>query len=314
MPRHRTKNDDLINREGGSASETTQRTFIRSFYLFSASQTRQARRSKSSNVTVTKTIKLRQLVFLALFLTSILTITFRSTNAQSHAPVKICIVNPLTGDNTFNLSDRPVGSTFTMEFYVGNVTDMLTWQIHLTYNRTVINYAKAWFPNDNAFKQAIDKGATPMKAVSVNVDNATDVGDLLIIMTCTYPPNSLPKYPVGVASKALLCKVNFTITLNSTFTQLMSVSNQQDYSSPHVVPPYCLADFKTSVETLNGTFLADGEPATIEYTPPLPETSALLFLIWIPSTLALILTRRRTKRHNHDREKRAQSVALLSVR
>ena len=248
--------------------------------------------------------RLCQLIFMALFLTAILPPTFRSTKAQAQGLVKIYIVNPLTGDNTFNVSDCPAGSTFTMEFYVGNVTAMVTWQIRLTYNRTVINYATAWFPDDNVFKQAIDKGAIPIKEISVNVDDATDVGDLLIIMTCTYPPNSPLKCPVTVESKELLCKVNFTIPLHSTVTQLEFVSNQQNCSSLHVAPPYYLADFRTSVETLNGTYLADGEPAVIEYLAPLPEASVLLVLIWLISTLALILTRRRTKRYNYDREKR----------
>jgi hypothetical protein len=210
------------------------------------------------------------------------------------------IVNPLTGDSTFNVSDCPVGSAFTVEFYVGNVTDMVTWQIHLTYNRTLIRYAKAWFPSDNVFMEAIDKGAVPMKGISNNVDNATDVGDLLIIMTCTYPPDTLLKYPVSVASKGLLCKVNFTVALHPTYTQLVLVAEQQqDPPSLHVAPPYYLTGYRTSVETLNGTYLADGDSGLIDDLTPIPESSTLLLLVtFVVASLSLILTRKRLSQ-NH---------------
>jgi len=240
-----------------------------------------------------------KLIFIALLLTTVSLLVFRCTVAQTPSTVKMYIVNSLTGDNTFNVSDYTVGSVFTAEFYVGNVTNMITWQIHVTYNRTIINYAKAWFPDDNVFKQAIDSGAVPMKDISVNVDNATDVGDLLIVMTCTYHPGSLPDHPVSVASKGLLCRVNFTITQHPTLAQLVFVT-QQTYSSLHVAPPYYLGNFQTSVQTLNGTYLADGEPAVIYDVTATPEGSILLLWIGIPIILALILARRRTKRCNYD--------------
>jgi hypothetical protein len=210
------------------------------------------------------------------------------------------MINPLTGNETFNFRDYSLSGAFTVDFYIGNVTDLITWQIHLTYNRTVINYAKAWFPDDNVFKPAIDEGATPMKGTSVNVDNATDVGDLLIVMTCTYPPGSSLKYPVTVESKELLCRVNFTVAMHSNFTQMVFVAGQENPSSLYVAPPYYLTGYGTSVETLNGTYLANGEPAIIYDPTPISEASLLLILTWIPLTLAIILTRRRTKRCDHE--------------
>lgn len=140
-----------------------------------------------------------------------------------------------------------------------------------------------------------------MKGISVNVDNATDVGDLLIVMTCTYPPSSSFKYPVTVESRGLLCRVNFTVAMHSNFTQMVFSAGQENPSGLHVAPPYYLAGYGTSVETLSGTYPADGDPAVITGLTPASEASVLLFLIWIPSTLALILTRRRTKRRDHDR-------------
>jgi len=246
-------------------------------------------------------IRLRVPVAFLLLFIGILPFALHSAEAQEQGLVRMYMINPLTGNETFNLRDYPVNSAFTVDFYIGNVTDLITWQIHLTYNRTLINYAKAWFPDDNVFKQAIDKGATPMKGISVNVDNATDVGDLLIVMTCTYPPSGSLKYPVTVESKELLCRVNFTVAMHSTFTQIVFVAKQENPSSLYVAPPYYLAGYGTSVETLSGTYLADGEPAVIYDPTPIPEASVLLILIWIPSTLALILTRKRTKRCDHDR-------------
>jgi hypothetical protein len=244
---------------------------------------------------------LRQLIFIALLLTAFSSVTSCSTRAQAPDMVEMYIVNPLTGDSIFNVTNYPVGGVFTVEFYVGNVTGMITWQIHLTYNRTLINYAQAWFPDDNVFKQAIDQGAIPMKEISVNIDNATETADLFILMTCTYPPDSLLKYPVDVTSRGLLCKTNFTIAMHPSSEKLEFVSEQMSYSSLHVTAHYYLNGFRTSVDTLNGIYVADGEPAVFYDITSVPEASLLLLLIGIPSTLAIILTRRRTKKCDHQR-------------
>jgi hypothetical protein len=215
--------------------------------------------------------------------------------------VQIYAVNPQTGDDIFNLSGLPIGSAFTVEFYIGNVTDMITWQIRVGYNHTQINYDKAWIPEDNVFKQATDQGAIPTKGIAVNADNATDIADLLIIMTCTYPPDSQPKHPVTVTSKALLCKVNFTIGPNPPNSEITFITQPQDYPGLYITPHYYLPNLTTSIETINGTYPGNGEPAYIYDPNPLLETSTLLFLVWIPTTLALILTRRRTKTRNQNR-------------
>lgn len=239
-------------------------------------------------------------VFLLLVYISFLPLALHSTKGQAQESVSVYMINPLIGNNTFNITDSPVNSVFTVDFYVGNVTDLITWQIRLTYNSTLINYAKAWFPDDNVFQQAVDSGATPLTEVSNNVGNTTDVGDLLIVMTSSHSPSNALMYPVTVASKALLCKVNFTIAMHSTFTQIVFVAEQENPSSLYVAPPYCLTGYGTSVETLSGTYPADGDPALITCPTSLPEASVLLFLAWIPSTLALLLTRQ-SKRRDHDR-------------
>jgi hypothetical protein len=240
------------------------------------------------------------LIFMALLLTVISPPTFYTVRVEAQ-DIEMYIVNPLTGDNTFNISSYPIGSVFTVEFYVGEVVDMVTWQIHFTYNRTLINYAKTWFTDHNVFSQAIDQGAIPTEEVSLNVDDATDTADITIIMTCTYPPNNPQKHPVNVTSRGLLCKTNFTVASHLSSQQLMFISQPSDYPSPHVAPPYYLTGFTTSVDTLNGICLADGQPAAIYNVASIPEPSVFLVFIWIPMTLMLVLEkRRRTKSDNEN--------------
>jgi hypothetical protein len=245
-------------------------------------------------------IERRISVFLLLMCIGFLPLALHSAKGQARESVSVYMINPLTGNNTFNITDSPVNNVFTVDFYVGSVTNLITWQIRLTYNSTLIHYDEAWFPDGNAFQQAVDSGATPLTEVSNNVANITDVGDLLIVMTCSHSPSNALMYPVTVTSKALMCKVNFTIVMHSTFTQIVFVAPQENPSSLYVAPPYYLTGYGTSVETLSGTYPADGDRALITSPTSLPEASVLLLLAWIPSTLALLLTRR-AKRRDRDR-------------
>lgn len=91
---------------------------------------------------------------LMLLVGSILALTpsCRLVGAQESA-VAVRIVNPLTGDNkfSFNLTDHPVNSTFTVDFYVVNVTGMCGWQILIEWNNTVIHFKDVWITDDNVF-------------------------------------------------------------------------------------------------------------------------------------------------------------------
>lgn len=247
-------------------------------------------------------IELRASVALLLLFVGVLPVAFHYAGAQEQESVRMYMINPLTGNETFSVHDCPVNSVFTVGFYIGNVTGLITWQIHLSYNRSSIHYSKAWFPDNNVFKEAVDEGATPLAELSNNVDNATDVGDLLIVMTSTYPPGSSLQYPVSVVSRGLLCKVNFTIASHPTCTQLDFILKQPQHPpSVYITPPYYLPDYSTSVETLSGTHPAGGDPAVIcETNPEVPESSTLMLpLIALPATLTLILIRERRARSQH---------------
>jgi hypothetical protein len=209
------------------------------------------------------------------------------------------ITNPLTGNNTFDVYDYPVNTVFTAEFYIGSVTNLVAWQIRLAYNRTSVQYDEAWFPTDNVFKEAVENGATPVSEVSNNVNNVSEVGDLVISMTSVSPLGTSPQYPVNVTSRDPLCEVNFTVVSHAANTQLNFISSPS--TNAVIAPPNFLPSSGTCVETLTGTFPADGDPALITSSTSLPEASVLLILICIPSTLTLILTRRRTKKRHHDR-------------
>lgn len=248
-------------------------------------------------------IELRVSVVFLLLFAGFLPFTISCVKAQGQEFVRMYMINLLTGNETFNVHDYPVNSVFTVDFYIGNITNLIAWQIHLSYNRSLICYIKAWFPEEDVFKEAVDKGATPLMEISDNVDNATDVGDLLIVMTSTYPPGSSLQYSVSVASKALLCKVNFTIVSHPAYTQLDFIGTpSQNPHGLHVVPPYHLPDYSTSVETLNGIYPAGGDPAVIRETDPVvPESPTLMVpSIVLLAILTVILTRRRRASSQHS--------------
>ncbi|MGD0159340.1 MAG: hypothetical protein ABSB89_03490 [Candidatus Bathyarchaeia archaeon] len=240
--------------------------------------------------------KVRDIIVLVVLLTCVLTSTLNCAKAQEQESVTLYIVNPLTGNGSFNVNDYAVNSVFTVDFYIGTVTNLVAWQIRLTYNRTLIQYDAAWFPENNAFEMAAKSGATPLWEVLNNVNNASEVGDLAIIMTSSYPPDNSAQYPVNVTSKDPLCEVNFTIVSHGGDTQLDFVN--APLKGTVVSPEFMLSDYTTCVETTSGTYPAGGQPATIDDFAEVSEASAMLVLIMIPATSAFALARRRMKRYH----------------
>jgi hypothetical protein len=240
------------------------------------------------------------LAVLVTLLASVFSLTLYCAKAQEQESVTVYIINPLTGNNSFDVYDHPVGSVFTAEFYVGNVTNLVAWQIRLAYNRTLVQYDTARFPEDNVFEQAVERGATPTSEVSNNVNNATEVGDLMMAMTSVYPPDASPQYPVNVTSRGLLCEVNFTIMSHAANTELDLISSPS--INIVIAPSYILPSYGTCVETINGTYSAGGDPALIRETnPDIPESVALMLALVGPvATLALILTRRKRARASRE--------------
>jgi len=239
-------------------------------------------------------LNVRGLAVLVVLLTGVLSLTLNCAKGQEQEPVALYITNPLTGNSSFNVDDYAVNSVFTADFYIGNVTNLVAWQISLVYNRTLIQYDAAWFPEDNVFEEAVEGGATPLWEVSNNVNNVTEVGDLVIVMTSSYPPDSSPQYPINVTSKGFLCEVNFTIVSHAASTELDFVTVPT--KNTVIFPVYFLSNYTTCVETSGGTYPADGQPAVIYDVAEVPEASALLVLIIIPAALVFALARKRMKR------------------
>lgn len=127
------------------------------------------------------------------------------------------IINPLSvdGNFVFNATDYPINTTFSADFYIVNVTGMFAWQIYASWNNTVINYQKAWIPENNVYAQAIENGATVITPQPyVEVDQG--MGFLL------YGAALLPHVPVDVNGMGLLFEMNFTIAEEPQDSQIFT--------------------------------------------------------------------------------------------
>jgi hypothetical protein len=189
------------------------------------------------------------------------------------------IVNPLVGTNdfAFNSSVYPVNSTFTVDFYVSDVTDMAAWQIYISWNNTMINFDTLWIPGvnssgTNVFTEAFNNGAEPIPAGPyVDVDPTTNTASLFYGLANVYKPPKDPVYAVNVEGLGLLCSMNFTIQVNATESNILSgtISNLDAslglgaYSE--VVDP---SGARTEILAQPATLEIYGPEATIpEFTP-----------------------------------------------
>jgi len=148
---------------------------------------------------------------------------FGETSAQEAATISV--VNPTNDDIKFIFftNTTAVNDTFTVNVYIHNVVNLVSWQITLKWNNSVVRYSKAWIPEDNVFASAIEEGAT-LIAPKPSVD--IWVGDEAYLK---YGATILPKIPVTITGRALLCKINFTIAA------LPSENETQRYTNIAVV-------------------------------------------------------------------------------
>lgn len=122
------------------------------------------------------------------------------------------IENPIDQSSKFefNTTEYPVGSVFTVDFYIVDVTDMYGWQIYISWNASIINFTAGWFPDNHVFKVAEDNGAILLGAIQF-IEESQGIGYVKAGMTAMYFGNDPAFYPVSVSGKGLLCKMNFTI-------------------------------------------------------------------------------------------------------
>jgi hypothetical protein len=200
------------------------------------------------------------------------------------------IVNPLVGTNdfAFNSSVYPVNSTFTLDFYVANVNNMVAWQIYISWNNSMINFDTVWIPGvnssgTNVFTEAFNNGATPIVPdPDVELDPMTNTAYLFYGATNYYNQSSDHVYAVNVRGLGLLCSVNFTVQVNATGANILSgtINNVPmsaglgSYSS--VFDP---SDYETQISA---------EPATLEIYGP--EASIPEFTPWMIMPFLIVAT------------------------
>lgn len=212
------------------------------------------------------------------------------------------IVNPLleTNDFAFNSSVYPFNSTFTVDFYVANVSNMVAWQIYISWNNTMINYDTIWIPGvnspgTNVFTQAFNNGATPIPAgPNVAFDTTTNTGYLFYGLANYYQPANNHMVAVNVEGLGLLCSVNFTIQVNvaranilhGTINNLDSSSGLSTYSAV-----FNASDYETQISAEPATLEIYGSEALIlEFTP------WMVMPFFIVATLLAVLLHRRKNR------------------
>ena len=215
------------------------------------------------------------------------------------------IVNPLVGTNdfAFNSSVYPVNSTFTVDFYVANVNDMVAWQIYISWNNTMINFDTAWIPGvnnssgTNVFTPAFNAGATPeVPAPDVEFDFTGTIGYLYYGAANLYEPAADHMYAVNVEGLGLLCSANFTVQVSVTGANILqgTISNF-DSSNPGPTGEYSAvfdpSDAETQIIANNATLEIYGSEASIpEFTPWM----IMPFFI-VATLLALLLYRKKNR-------------------
>lgn len=244
------------------------------------------------------------LMLLALGSAMVLSSAFHAAPVEAQTPSFTGeILNPLVGtsDFAFNSSVYPVNSTFTVDFYVSDVTDMAAWQIYISWNNTMINFDTIWIPGlnssgTNVFTEAFNNGATPIVAgPEVDIDPTTNTGYLLYGLGNQYKPPKDPIYVVNVEGLGLLCSMNFTIEVSATGNSTLSGTiNNLDASAelPYYSAVVNPSGAETQISTQPATLEIYGSDATIpEFTPWI----IMPFFI-VATLLAALAYRRKSKR------------------
>jgi hypothetical protein len=185
------------------------------------------------------------------------------------------IVNPLspTNSSTFDFSSSayPINATFTAAVYITTVTNLSSWQVLLTWDNSIINFATAWIPTDNVFTPATDNGAT---LVPTAPETDIGTGELLIGAATVDVANSPPMYPVNVQGEGLLFYVNFTIAATPNATQTLSTNLEILKQTPNSPPGY-LSSFIYIYPSTTETEVQTG-PATVSISGSQAVTQTII--------------------------------------
>ena len=197
---------------------------------------------------------LKATILLLLISTIGLTAFMRIQEAYGTEYATMRIVNPLRGDGKFlfNVTEEInyTGHTFTVEFYIYNVSNMVAWQFAISWNNSIIQYNQtknplSWvFPHGHVFQQAEDEGYTVLlirEFVEVETPDGKTTQDPTApgIGFLKAGATTIPYYPVNVGSQgALLCRINFTIVATpqpgETLTANINLVKRLDPLNPSI--------------------------------------------------------------------------------
>jgi hypothetical protein len=197
------------------------------------------------------------------------------------------IVNQLDWSSAFALNSSlyPLNSTFTVNFWLESVRNLETWQLYVSWDDSIIHFAKAWipgvspYPGSNVFTEVLNQGAEPVVPSdadvegSVEVDPNTNVGHVLYGMT------TLPTSSVSKPGEALMCSMNFTVGVNVTGKDTIT-------TNINIVPSGTLNSYVMFYRGIVGPLIS-ADPATVliygpdaaVVSPPVPETTLTILTV-----------------------------------
>ena len=163
-----------------------------------------------------KTVKLFFLAFLIL----VSAVTIQSTKGKSSEQTYLQIINPLTGDGSFNFTvqQKSVGDTFVVNVTVVNVTSLGTWQIGLNWNSSLLTFVNASIPSDNIL------GSADLYVVPPDTSQP-EHAQLYYAATLT---NHHPPYTIHVNGTGTLAQLEFRIDQRGGETDLAFVGLGSD--------------------------------------------------------------------------------------
>jgi hypothetical protein len=195
-----------------------------------------------------KSVKTTLFLFLISTTALIAFINIQQASGVEYATMRI--VNPLTGDGKFIFNATEginyTGTTFTVEFYIRDVSDMIAWQFAISWNNSIFQYNASknpydWMFQGHVFQQAENEGAYVVKLVQLQhvinqtgrFQDPTAPGTAYLLAGATaYDLFTGGFYPVTVKGEALLCRINFTIVAPQSRETLESYINIEKRLDP----------------------------------------------------------------------------------
>lgn len=168
-------------------------------------------------------------LFLGLLFICIFVSWFRiQPNVSAQGETFVSVVNAVDGTFDFNFtSATPIGTVFTANVTVTDVTFLAGWQLNLTYDATLLNvigYDQLVMPSDNVFGEYAYFFTPKLRAGMVFWSTAISI--------------SAPFDYVNVTGTRTLCQINFTVIKNdeSVWTPLhLVVIGEDPFSYTYIV-------------------------------------------------------------------------------